>query len=162
MAMTYSRERGFRLTRMLDAPPELVWQAWTDPRYLGWFFNPGPVPTHETTVDLRVGGAWRQHMVIDAQTQYITGGIYREIVPHSKLVFAWGASGGWPDTDLGDGPEVTILLTAVGDRTRLDLSLFLPDQLSDSQVQAWMEKGIEPGMTMTVDRLVAQLASSSP
>jgi len=32
--------REFTLTRLLDAPRELVFEAWTDPRHLGWFFSP--------------------------------------------------------------------------------------------------------------------------
>ncbi|KQX38305.1 hypothetical protein ASD04_11905 [Devosia sp. Root436] len=159
MAPTYRQERGFRLTRMLDAPPEVVWRAWTEPRYLDWFFNPGTRPDHATTVDLRVGGTWRQHMVETAERHYMTGGIYREIVPNRRLVFSWGASGGWPDTDDGNGPQVTVELTPVGERTRMDVALHLPDQLSQAEVEAWLDKGIEPGMAMTIDRLVEKLAA---
>ena len=154
---TYSRERGFTLTRMLDAPPEVVWRAWTDPGQLDWFFNPGTTPQWPTSVDLRVGGAWRQHMVESDARHYMTGGIYREIVPHRRLVFAWGASGGWPDTDEPNGPQVTVELTPVGERTRMEVEFRLPDALSDAEVQGWMNKGVEPGMAMTIDRLVERL-----
>lgn len=159
MTPTYEQQRGFVLTRMLDAPPEVVWQAWTDPKYLDWFFNPDTVPGQPTTVDLRVGGAWRQHMVESAERHYMTGGIYREIVPNRRLVFAWGASGGWPDTDLGEGPQVTVELTPVGERTRMEVALYLPDQLSEADVQAWLNQGLEPGMAMTIDRLVHRLGA---
>src|SRR6218665_1716486 len=123
MAPTYDKQRGFSLTRMLDAPPDMVWQAWTDPKYLDWFFNPGTTPVWPTSVELRVGGAWRQHMVESAERPYMTGGVYREIVPQPKLVFAWGARGGWPDLDEGNGPQVTVELTPVEGRTRMDLTL---------------------------------------
>jgi len=158
MPRTYELERGFTLTRLLNAPVEVVWQAWTEPKYLDWFFNPGTVPVWPTSVELRVGGAWRQHMVENATTEYMTGGVYREIVPNRKLVFAWGARGGWPDLDEGNGPEVTVDLTPMGEKTKMDLMLRLPDQLSAAEAQAWMDKGIEPGMTMTIDRLVARFA----
>ncbi len=158
MALTYELERGFSLTRMLDAPADVVWQAWTEPQYLDWFFNPGTTPVWPTSVELRVGGAWRQHMVENATTAYMTGGVYREIVPNRKLVFAWGARGGWPNLDEPNGPEVTVELMPVGERTRMDLTLRLPDALSPDEAQAWMDKGIEPGMTMTIDRLVARFA----
>jgi uncharacterized protein YndB with AHSA1/START domain len=161
MAPTYEQERGFVLTRMLDAPPEVVWQAWTQPKYLDWFFNPGTRAYLPTSVDLRVGGAWRQHMVESESRQYVTGGIYKEIVPHSRLVFAWGASGGWPDTDAMDGPQVTVELTPEGERTRMDVALYLPDQLSAAEVQGWLDKGLEPGMAMTIDRLVDRLKTKA-
>ena len=157
MAPTYGRGRGFVLTRMLDAPPDVVWQAWTDPRHLDWFFNPETTPGHPTSVDLRVGGAWRQHMVENAERQYMTGGIYREIVPNRRLVFSWGASGGWPDTDEASGPLVTVELTPDGERTRMEVALRLPDQLSEAEVRAWLDMGVEAGMAMTIDRLVAKL-----
>ena len=161
MTPTYGQERGFVLTRMLDAPPEVVWQAWTDPRYLDWFFNPETRPDLPTSVDLRVGGAWRQHMVESATRQYVTGGIYKEIVPHRRLVFAWGASGGWPDTDENSGPQVTVELTPEGDRTRMEVALRLPDQLSQAEVKSWLDKGIEPGRAMTIDRLVERLKAKA-
>ena len=161
MAPTYQEERGFVLTRMLDAPPEVVWQAWTQPKYLDWFFNPGTRTYLPTSVDLRVGGAWRQHMVESETRQYVTGGIYKEIVPHRRLVFAWGASGGWPDTDAGDGPQVTVELTPEGERTRMVVALHLPDQLSAAEVQDWLDKGLEPGMSMTIDRLVARFTAKA-
>lgn len=161
MAPTYKQERGFTLTRMLDAPPELVWQAWTDPKYLDWFFNPQTTPSWPTSVDLRVGGAWRQHMVENAERQYMTGGIYREIVPHRRLVFAWGARGGWPDIDEPNGPQVTVELTPVGGKTRMDVTLHLPDQLSAAEVQDWLDMGVEPGLGMTIDRLVERFKAKA-
>ena len=47
-------------------------------------------------------------------TTYFTGGVYREIVPDEKLVFAWGATDGWPQLDLerlDDSPLVTVTLS---------------------------------------------------
>ena len=60
MSATYDCYRDLALTRMLDAPPDVVFEAWTDPAYLHWFFNPGFTPEVPTTVDLRVGGQWMQ------------------------------------------------------------------------------------------------------
>ena len=75
-------------------------------------------------VDLRVGGTWRQQMVIDADTQYMTGGVYAEIVPHRRLAFYWGAAGGWPSLDperLWDSPVCTVELEPVAGRYQDDL-----------------------------------------
>ena len=91
----------------------------------------------------------------------MTGGIYREIVPNRRLVFLWGASGGWPDTDEPYGPQVTVELTPVGEKTRMDLAFQLPDQLSDAEVKAWLDKGVQPGMAMTIDRLVDRLKAKA-
>ena len=47
-----------------------------------------------------MGGVWRQRMVIDEDTEYFTGGVYRGIVQDERLVFSWGgATDGWPTLD---------------------------------------------------------------
>lgn len=158
MTTSYDLGRGIELTRTFAAPPALVFQAWTETGALDWFFNPGMPVTEPTTVDLRVGGAWRQQMVIDASNQYMTGGIYREIVPGRKLVFTWGAVGGWPKLDpdnLDDAPLVTIHLNPIGEGTEMVFRLQLPDHLTEEQSRKWMAMGIDKGWAATIDRLIA-------
>jgi uncharacterized protein YndB with AHSA1/START domain len=122
MTTTDAARRNFTLAWTLDAPPAEVFRAWTDPDHLDWFFNDtNPIPSEPIELDLRVGGAWRQRMVIDESTNYMTGGVYREIVPDQKLVFAWGATG-WPQLDpdrLDDSPLVTVTLDHVDGRTEM-------------------------------------------
>jgi uncharacterized protein YndB with AHSA1/START domain len=156
-----STQRAFTLTWTLDAPPADVFRAWTDPDHLDWFYNDAqPIPTEPIELDLRVGGAWRQQMVIDAATAYVTGGVYREIVPNERLVFSWGAEGGWPELDpdqLDDSPLVTVTFSQVGGRTELTVQVELPKDLSGSRMPQWFEHA-EDGMRETVDRLVTALA----
>jgi uncharacterized protein YndB with AHSA1/START domain len=154
-------ERGFTLSRILDAPRELVFRAWTDPRHLHWFFSPVAAVTDPIEVDLRVGGAWRQRMIVDDDTQYVTGGVYREIVPPERLVFTWGAVDGWPRIDPDrpeDGPVVTVTLTPIGERTEMVFHLGLPDHLPDDRVREWFAQGVRAGWSDTIDRLVARFA----
>ena len=118
--MTESRELTF--TWSLDATRGEIFRAWTDPSQLDWFYNDNqPIPDDAIELDLRVGGVWRQTMVIDEDTSYVTGGVYREIVPDEKLVFSWGATDGWPELDLERldarfGLEVVRVLAAVETR----------------------------------------------
>lgn len=151
-------ERGLTLTRILDAPREVVFAAWTDADHLDWFLNPGQETSQPIEVDLRIGGAWRLEMVIDSDTRYMTGGIYREIDPPGKLVFTWGAVGGWPEIVPGrdDAPVVTITLNELGDRTEMIFDVRLSDQLSDEDVARWFETGFRNGWTMTLERLVTR------
>ncbi|GGE94764.1 SRPBCC family protein [Mycetocola zhadangensis] len=168
MTATYELHRGFTLLRTLRAAPAEVFRKWTEPDQLGWFFNPSaPTPSEPVDVDLRVGGAWRQQMIIDESVSYITGGIYREISPGEKLVFSWGAEGGWPEIELpslDDVPLITVILDATpsaeaeGDSrpaTDLIFAVALPDHLTEQQVLAWNEAGIDENWGTTLDRLVA-------
>jgi len=156
---SYDLGRGFTVTRVFNAPPQVVFQAWTDPQYLDWFFNDTMPHDKPISVDLRVGGEWRQQMVINEATEYFTGGIYREIVPNEKLVFSFGAIGGWPALDpnnLDDGPLVTLLFTPQGEQTEMVLHLQLPDHLTEEATREWLDSGMSAGWGMTVDRLVAR------
>jgi uncharacterized protein YndB with AHSA1/START domain len=154
-------KRGFTLTWLLDAPPADVFRAWTDPEHLDWYYNDAqPVPEEPIELDLRVGGVWRQQMVISATTAFTTGGVYCEIVPDEKLVFAWGATDGWPELDparLDDSPLVTVTLSRVGGRTEMSVHVELPASLSEQEVQEWWSRGVRNGWQDTVDRLAAAL-----
>lgn len=155
-APTFSLGRGFTLTRTFAAPPEMVFAAWTAPENLGWFMNPGFTSDLPITVDLRVGGAWRLEMIVNTDTRYMTGGIFREIEPAKKLVFTWGAVDGWPKIDpdnLALGPQVTILFREVAEGTQMIFRVELPDQLTEPQTAEWMSSGMLAGWTMTIDRL---------
>jgi uncharacterized protein YndB with AHSA1/START domain len=157
-------DREFTLDWTLDAPPAEVFRAWTEPERLGWFYNDQqPWPDEPIELDLRVGGVWRQKMVISEETEYFTGGVYREIIPGEKLVFAWGASDGWPKLDeqhLDDSPLVTVTLSRVGGRTHMSVRVQLPEQLPADGVPEWWSM-VRGGMQDTVDRLVAVLSKTA-
>jgi uncharacterized protein YndB with AHSA1/START domain len=161
-----SNPRELTLTWTLDAPPDEVFRAWTDPSRLDWFYNPEqPIPDEPIELDLRVGGAWRQHMVIDETTRYVTGGVYREIVPNERLVFAWGATGGWPALDPDrpeDSPLVALVLTPAGDGTEMTIHVEFPESFTpESQPAGWFDL-IQNGWRVTVDRLVSALGAGAP
>ncbi len=161
MPATYALNRGIDLQRVFDAPPDVVFEAWTDPECLGWFYNPDNIPEYPVTVDLRVGGQWRQQMYISEETKYVTGGLYREIVPGRKLSFYWGAVGGWPELDLARpelSPVVTFTLTPRGLQTVMDFAVRFPDDYTEQQVDWWMNCGMIAGWNMTIDRLVVRLS----
>jgi uncharacterized protein YndB with AHSA1/START domain len=167
MIMTGTNElvRDFTLTRMLDAPRALVFQAWTDPDHLQWFFNNTvAAPPEPIEVDLRVGGVWKLKMVINDDLEYFTGGVYREIVPVEKLAFTWGATDGWPEIDPDrpeDGPLVTVTLNEVGDKTEMIFNVALPGHLPEERVREWLATGMREGWGDTIDRLVARCASAA-
>lgn len=152
-------DRSFTITRLLDAPPALVFEAWTDPDHLGWFFS-GHGEPEAPQVDLRVGGAWRQTMIISDDDRYVTGGVYREIVAGERLVFTWGAEGGWPELD-GEAPEVAVTLAEIDGQTEMTVTVSLPAHLTEEQVSEQLATGMNVGWRQTIDRLVGQLAPAT-
>jgi uncharacterized protein YndB with AHSA1/START domain len=159
--MTSAARAGFQLIWRIKASPAAVFRAWTDPAQLGWYFNDAmPIPDEPIEVDLRVGGVWRQMMVINEERRFFTGGVYKEIEPGKRLVFWWGADGGWPEMDPArpeDCPLVTVTLTARDGGTDLVLDVDLPPNIAEAAARDAMHAAIKSGWTNTVDRLVKRL-----
>jgi uncharacterized protein YndB with AHSA1/START domain len=152
----------FQLDWRIRATPARVFAAWTRAAELGWFFNERmPRPDEPIQLDLRVGGAWRQVMVIDQETRYVTGGIYLEIVPDKKLVFAWGAVDGWPRIScdrLDEAPRVTVQFKPSGGGTLLILDVDIPESMSKELARERLLGAVQEGWKSTVERCVRQFA----
>ena len=156
------QDRSFTLTRILAASRQSVFRAWTDPDHLAWFYNPDmPTPTAPIEVDLRVGGTWKQQMIVNEGLGYPTGGIYLEIVPGERLVFLWGAVGGWPGLD-GENeltaPVVTVQLNELGTETKLVLTVQFSEHLDIEEVQKLILGGTQEGWGATIDRVMDSTA----
>jgi uncharacterized protein YndB with AHSA1/START domain len=164
MTATTGTGRELTIVRRLAAPREMVFRAWTDPDQLHWFADAAPTPAHPTTVDLRVGGAWRVRLVENEHKSYVTGGVYREIVAPERLVFSWGAVDGWPELDLDrldDNPLVTVTFGDVDGSTELVLHVGFADRITEEQVASWFATGMTDGWNMTLDRLAPALQTAA-
>src|SRR5579862_4597024 len=75
------------LTRIFDAPRELVFEAWTNPVHLQRWWGPHHFTNPVCEVDPKVGGAWKIVMRGPAGMEHTSQGVYREIVPPERLVF---------------------------------------------------------------------------
>jgi DNA-binding transcriptional ArsR family regulator len=74
------------ITRVFDAPRELVWEAWTNPKQVAQWWGPNGFTTPVCELDLRPGGAIRIDMRGHDGTVYPMTGIYRENVEPERLV----------------------------------------------------------------------------
>ena len=103
------------LTRLFEAPRELVWRAWTEREHLMRWSAPQGLTISHCEGEVRVGGAWRTGMVLPDGTEKWVGGQYREVVPFERLVFTHL----WDDNDGFPNPEtlVTLLFSDEGDKT---------------------------------------------
>jgi uncharacterized protein YndB with AHSA1/START domain len=76
------------VTRIFDAPRELVWKAWTDPKYVMQWWGPKGFTCPSCEIDFRVGGKFLWSMRTPDGQEGWNGGEYHEIVPHEKIVFS--------------------------------------------------------------------------
>jgi uncharacterized protein YndB with AHSA1/START domain len=77
------------LKRRINAPPEKVYGAWTDPAKLTHWWGPEGAETLSAEMDARTGGRYRIVFRTPDGEQHDVSGTYREVVPNEKLVFSW-------------------------------------------------------------------------
>jgi uncharacterized protein YndB with AHSA1/START domain len=123
------------IKRILDAPVELVWKAWTDPEHVKRWWGPKYYSSPSCKIDLRVGGKFvfcmRAPQEQGGQDMY-SAGVYNEIVPLKRLEFTQGLSdrdGNRVDpAQVGMPPDfpkeihTLILFKALGDMTELTIT----------------------------------------
>jgi len=74
------------ITRVFDAPRELVWKAWTDPESVMRWWGPKGYTSPACQIDLRVGGKYLWCMRSPEGQEYWSTGVYREIVEPERIV----------------------------------------------------------------------------
>jgi len=137
-------------SRIMDAPPELVFKAYTDPELIPRWWGPRRYATTVDKMDVRPGGVWRfVHRAADGG-EYAFNGVYREIVPPKRLVYTFNYEG-------APGHEAVETVTfeeAEGGKTRMtDHLLFETREERDGMLNS----GMEEGAAETIDRLAELL-----
>jgi uncharacterized protein YndB with AHSA1/START domain len=80
-------DREYEMTRVFDAPRDLVFAAYTDPQQIPRWWGPRGVTTIVDTMDMRPGGTWRFIQRGADRAEYGFRGVYREVVPPERLVY---------------------------------------------------------------------------
>jgi uncharacterized protein YndB with AHSA1/START domain len=119
------------IRRVFDAPRELVWKAWTDPRHFRSWWGPKDFTCPTCEMDLRVGGKYLYCMRSPDGKDYWGTGVFREVVPMERLVFtdSFGDEKGnvVPATHYGMSPDfplemlVTVTFEDWEGKTRMTL-----------------------------------------
>jgi uncharacterized protein YndB with AHSA1/START domain len=75
------------ITRVLEAPRELVWKAWTDPEHFMKWWGPKDYTCPFCKMDFREGGKYLNCMRSPEGKEYWGTGVFREIIPMERIVF---------------------------------------------------------------------------
>ena len=150
MTLSLPSDREILMTRVFDAPRELVWGVMSNPAQIPNWWGPARYTTTVATMDLRPGGSWRfVHAGPDGEFGF--HGEYREIVPPERLVYTFEFEG-MPGHVLVD----TITLEDLDGKTRVTArSTF--DTVEDRD--GMLNSGMETGAAESYDRLAAILAT---
>lgn len=101
-------KRDLVLTRLIKAPREKVYRAWTDAEMLKQWFAPLPYTTPEAELDVRPGGSQRIVMRSPEGGDSPMLGVYLEVLPNERLVFTDAYSAAWEPTEKA---FMTVVLT---------------------------------------------------
>jgi uncharacterized protein YndB with AHSA1/START domain len=138
------------MTRMFDAPRELVWKCLTEKqRFVRWW-GPRGSSNEITDFDVRVGGKWRVISRDEQGSEFIFFGFYREIVEPERMVNTFAME------NMFEGKEIveTLTLEDFGGRTRYStLSRFA--EIADRD--GMLASGMEGGATESMERLAEEL-----
>lgn len=133
------------ITRVVDAPRRLVFDAWTDPAHLPkWLLGPEGWTMPVCEMDLRPGGSWRYVWRKADGSELAMAGSVREVTPPARLVTTerWGPE--WPET------VNTLGLTESRGRTTITLTILYP---SKEARDAALGTGMKGGMEQSFARL---------
>lgn len=152
---TANEKQELVLTRVFDAPREVVFEAWTDPRHLVQWWGPKGFTNPVCEADARPGGAIRVHMRAPDGTVYPMTGVFDEVVRPERLVFTS------TPLDAQGNPMFEVLTTVTfaeqGQKTKLTLQATVV-KLTDAA--APYLQGMEMGWTQSLERLAEHLAQS--
>ena len=82
-----SADREINISRLLNAPVELVWEVWTDPEHIKNWWGPNGFTNTITKMKVEPGGEWDLVMHGPDGTDYKNKSIFKEIVKHKKIVY---------------------------------------------------------------------------
>jgi uncharacterized protein YndB with AHSA1/START domain len=136
-----------------DAPRELVFEVWTDPKHLSQWWGPDGFSTTTSAFDMRIGGVWRFVMHGPDGRDYQNRITYDEIVKPERIVYHHGG---------GDDVEpvrfrTTVTFEELDGKTRLTLHAVFPSAAERDRVIK--EYGADKGAMQTLSRLADYLAA---
>lgn len=113
------KDRELLITRVFNAPREVVFRAWTDPAQLAQWYGPEGFTVPFLEMDLRPGGAWRKCMRSPEGKEYWRHGIYLEVSPPRRIAFTYLSDD--PNSDPEHETIVTVTFAEHGNGTLLTL-----------------------------------------
>ncbi len=162
--------KPIEITRVFDAPRELIWKAWTDPEMIKKWWGPEGFTAPNIKVDLTVGGKYIFAMKGPEGSEWdqvmYSAGTYKEIVPHEKIVvsdyFSDEEGNKLPPMTFGqqqDFPDemtVTILFEELSDG-KTKLSVNYPKPETEAQMNAMLASQMEEGWKSSLNKLEESL-----
>ena len=139
--------RSLTISRLFNAPVELVWKVWTEPGHIKNWWGPNGFTNTIFKMDIKPGGEWDFIMHGPDGTDYKNKSMYREVVKYEKLVY-----------DHLSGPKFqsTVRFTKQGDKTLIGIKMvFETPELREQTVKTFKA---DEGFKQNMDKLEVYLS----
>ncbi|MEM7109335.1 MAG: SRPBCC domain-containing protein [Bacteroidota bacterium] len=140
----YPKNRTITIKRTFKAPLKLVWEAWTQPEHIVNWWGPKGMNTRIVKHEFKPGGHWKFVMTMADGKEFITEGVYSEIVNFEKIVTIADFK------PMTEGVELHILFEAEGDFSNLTFHVV---HETEEYCQQQEKMGFYNGWGSTFDRL---------
>jgi len=137
-------KRTVQIHRTLNAPIELVWEAWTLPEHIVQWWNPRGSDTKIEKHEFKIGGEWKYSMMMPNGKAFIAEGTYIEIIHHEKI------SSKADFKPMTEGVEIQSLFKAKGEQTEFTFNVIHPTEAYKMQQE---KMGIQNGWGSVFTRL---------
>jgi uncharacterized protein YndB with AHSA1/START domain len=127
---------SLKLSRVIKADPETVFQAWTEPEQLKQWSAPEGMTVPLAEMDLTVGGRYHIRMRNDEGKEFNAFGVYREIDPPKRLCYTWR----WQEEEHDAGETlITVDFNDLGGSTEVVIThdLFPTVEAKTSHEEGW-------------------------
>jgi len=136
--------RTLTIDKTFNAPLILVWNAWSQPEHIAQWWGPKGMETKVIEHEFKVGGHWKYVMQMPNGGEFITEGVYVEIVEHEKIVSLADFK------PMTEGVEIQALFEADGDKTKFTFNVVHPTEAYCKQQE---QMGFYNGWGSTFERL---------
>lgn len=144
---SHAADREIIVTRLFDAPRELVFEAWTNPKHIPHWWGPKGFSTTVHEMDVRPGGVWRLTMRGPDGRDYKNRIVFIEVAAPERLVYKHEPEPGTEPVSF----QTTVTLAECGDQTEVTVRmLFSSPQARDHVVKTY---GAIEGLKQTLGRL---------
>ncbi|PKV49070.1 uncharacterized protein YndB with AHSA1/START domain [Aquimarina sp. MAR_2010_214] len=136
--------RTVTLKRTFNAPIKLVWEAWIHPEHIAQWWGPKGINTKVIEHDFKVGGKWKYTMQMPDGNEFISDGVYLEIVELEKICSSANFK------PMTEGVEIQALFEKNGDKTNFTFNVIHP---TEEYCEQQTKMGIMNGWGSVFDRL---------
>lgn len=152
---TSTADREIVITRVLQAPRELVWEAWTNPEHVAKWWGPNGFTNTILSMDVRPGGVWRFIMHGPDGVDYPNKIVFIEVVKPERLVYSHSEDDDVRETDF----HTTATFVEHDGKTTVTLrALFVSAEMCQKVIR---EHGAVEGGNQTLGRLEEYVAKMS-